>query len=159
MRENSPEVQLPRGAGEGGGLWPCGLRVHGSSTAASHSAQGPHSLPGSPHAVPQNGHPLCFLSCSLPAFLLATLSSGLSLWILKGLFWKSRKNEHSFFLSSSSFNPNSAQDNVDKCIWLGNEDVWEREERTRINFLRKTEICCFLQLLYSVMLFGGESAL
>lgn len=75
-----------------------------------------------------------FLRMNTPSVLsiatsrLVTLSLGFSVGILKSLFGNPEKWIIAFFLSHSGYSPNSAQDNMDSCVWLRNREAWEREK-------------------------------
>lgn len=72
-----------------------------------------------------------------------------SLWILKRMFGKSWK----ISIVSFSFTPVTIkvlQDNMDNCVWLGNKEIWEGEERTRISF-KKDKFSSYSILLQSLV--------
>lgn len=110
-------------------LWSGGPRIFHSYFAGC-SGVCLFSFPGLPNGISQNEHPLfCF-------FLVVSLPLGLTLfrafsWDSQETILEVRKNEHGFFLLLSGFNPNSAQDNMGNCIWLGKKEVWKTNKKNK----------------------------
>lgn len=80
-----------------------------------------------PNDISQNEHPL-FSFLLIASFPFGLTFFGAFSLVSQEPVLETQKNEHLFFLFPSSFNPISAQDNMDKLYLAREQEAWERKK-------------------------------